>query len=149
MRALPIAAARECLAANGAPAQTPITLFAEMEYLEEKDPRRLIRLRAYEHAGFRKLDPSRISFFQPDFRDPSVIDATGGPRPLPFQLLVRRVHREHERVISGAEARQLVETLYEIYRPQFRAGDLAHPALSLDNYPEDDAMIALVPPTQC
>ena len=68
---------------------------------------------------------------------------------LAFQLLVRRVHREHERVISGVEARQLVETLYDIYRPQFRASDLAHPSLSLDSYPRDDIMIPLVPPTLC
>jgi GNAT superfamily N-acetyltransferase len=149
MRALPIAAARECLAATGAPVQTPITLLAEMEYAEKSDPKRYIRLQAYEHAGFRKLDPALVRYFQPDFRPASVIDATGGPHPLPFQLLIRRVHREHERVIFGAEARQLVETLYEIYRPQFRPADLAHPALSLDSYPKDDAMIALVPPTQC
>jgi hypothetical protein len=45
--------------------------------------------------------------------------------------------------------RQLVETLYDIYRPQFRAADLAHPSLSLDCYPADEVMIPLVPPTQC
>jgi len=149
MRALPIAAARQCLAANAAPPGAPITLLAEMEFPRPDDPPRLIRLQAYERAGFRKIDPQCVPYFQPDFRTPAVIDATGGPRPLAFQLLVRRVHREHERVIFGAEARQLVETLYDIYRPQFRPADLAHPLLSLDSYPPDNVMIPLVPPTQC
>jgi len=149
MRALPIAAARECLTRNAASAAAPITLLAEMEYPREDDPTRLVRLQAYERAGFRKLDPQLVKYFQPDFRPPEVIDATGGPRPLAFQLLVRRVHREEEHVILGAEARRLVGTLYDVYRPQFRASDLAHPALSLDHYPPDAAMIPLVPPTQC
>ncbi|MEP6671137.1 MAG: hypothetical protein ABJF10_18395 [Chthoniobacter sp.] len=151
MRALPIATATSCVIANGAPLAffTPITLLAEMEYPLPDDPPRMIRLQAYERAGFRKIDPQMVQYFQPDFRDPAVIDATGSTRPLPFQLLVRRVRREHERGIFGAEVRQLVETLYDIYRPQFRATDLAHPLLSLDSYPADDAMIPLVPPTQC
>jgi hypothetical protein len=149
MRALPIATARECLATNRRPPGTPLTLLAEMEYPQPDDPPGLIRLQAYERAGFRKIDPQAVRYFQPDFRAPALIDATGGPRPLAFQLLVRRVHREHERVIFGAEARQLAETLYDIYRPQFRPEDLAHPSLSLDSYPPDDVMIPLVPPTQC
>jgi hypothetical protein len=151
MRALPIAAARQCVMANDAPLLvfTPITLLAEMEYPRPNDPPRTIRLQAYERAGFRKIDPQMVKYFQPDFRDPAIIDATGGARPLPFQLLVRRVNREHERCIFGLEMRQLVETLHDIYRPQFRAADLAHPTLSLDSYPADDAMIPLVPPTQC
>jgi hypothetical protein len=149
MRALPVAAARACLSVNAAPLGAHITLLAEMEYELPDDPARMIRLRAYERSGFRKIDPQLVHYFQPDFRPPADIDATGGPRPLPFQLLVRRVHREHERVISGAEVRQLVETLYDIYRPQFRPADLAHPSLSLDHYPADDVMISLLPPTQC
>ncbi len=149
MRALPVAAARACLSANAAPPGAHITLLAEMEYVQPEDPARMIRLQAYERAGFRKIDPQLVHYFQPDFRPPEVIDASGGARPLPFQLLVRRVYREHERVIGGAEVRQLVETLYDIYHPQFRAADLAHPSLSLDCYPADDATISLLPPTQC
>jgi hypothetical protein len=149
MRALPIAAARQCLAANAAPAGAHITLLAEMEYPLSNDPARMVRLQAYERAGFRKIDPQMVKYFQPDFRAPSVIDAAGGARPLPFQLLVRRVSREYEQRLSGAEVRQLVETLYDIYRPQFRETDLAHPSLSLDCYPADHTVIPLVPPTQC
>jgi hypothetical protein len=149
MRALPIAAARECLVQHRAPAGAHITLVAEMEYPQPDDPARSIRLQAYEKAGFQKIDPAQVHYFQPDFRVPAAIDASGGPRPLPFQLIIRRVGREHERVISGAEIRQLVETLYAIYAPQFRPQDLAHPQLSLDQYPAANALIPLLPPTRC
>jgi hypothetical protein len=148
-RALPIATARECLVENSASPGAPITLVAEMEYLKDGDPARSIRLQAYERAGFRKIDPQLVHYFQPDFRPPAVIDVTGGPRPLPYQLVVRRVNREHERVIFGSEVRQLVETLYDIYSPEFRASDMAHPSLSLGSYPPDEDIIPLVPPTQC
>ncbi len=149
LRALPITTARACLAENGAPRDAHITLVAEMEYPQPDDPARTIRLQAYEKAGFRKIDPSLVNYYQPDFRAPQIIDSSGGAHPLPFQLVVRRVGREHERVISGSETRALVQGLYDIYGPQFRPSDLAHPRLSLDHYPPDAAFIPLLPPTQC
>jgi hypothetical protein len=156
MRALPIATARECHAANGRitgqrgdlPPGVRIALVAEMEPPGLDQHGAMVRLRAYEKAGFRKIDPARIAYHQPDFRMPAEIDAAGGPAPLPFQLVLRRVRREHERMIFGAEVRKLVQSLYEIYGSHFRASDMAHPLLSLDGYPEDDAALALVPPTQ-
>ena len=149
LRAWPVQAARECLAANGAAADAPVTLLAEMEYMAADDPARAIRLRAYERGGFRKIDPAVVPFYQPDFRAPAVIDATGGARPLAFQLIVRQVGREDAQTISGREVRRLVRALYDIYAPQFRPADLAHPLLSPDRLPADDAVIALLPPTQC
>ena len=149
LRAWPIQAARECLAANGARADAPVTLLAEMEYDDADDAARAIRLRAYERGGFRKIDPALVPYHQPDFRAPGVIDATGGARPLAFQLVVRRVGREGEETISGREVRSLVRALYDIYAPQFRPADLAHPLLALDLYPPDDAVLALLLPTQC
>lgn len=149
LRAMPITTGRECLAQQPAPPGAHLTLVAEMEYPQPDDPARTIRLQAYEKAGFRKIDPAFVPYHQPDFRAPKIIDSTGGARPLPFQLIVRRVGREHERVISGAEVRQLVRALYDIYAPQFRPADLAHPRLSLDRYPRESAVIPLLPPTQC
>ena len=149
LRAWPIQTARECMAANGVPADAPVTLVAEMEYAAADDPARAIRLAAYEKAGFRKIDPAVVPYHQPDFRAPEVIDATGGARPLAFQLVVRRVGREREPVISGREVRGLVRAIYDIYGPQFRPADLAHPLLSLDRYPSDDALIKLLLPTKC
>ena len=149
LRAWPIQAARECLATNGGAADAPVTLLAEMEYLAADDPARTIRLRAYERGGFRKIDPAVVPYHQPDFRAPEVIDATGGARPLPFQLVVRQVGHEDAPTISGRAVRRLVRALHGIYAPQFRPADLAHPLLSPDRLPADDAVIALLPPTQC
>jgi len=149
LRALPIATARECLSQGGAGPDARITLVAEMEYPQPGDAARLVRLQAYERAGFLKLDPAFVRYHQPDFRAPEVIDAAGSARPLPFQLVIRRVGREHERVISGKEARTLVQAIYDIYRPQFRPADLAHPLLSLDTYPIGHTLIPLLPPTRC
>lgn len=145
MRALPIQTARECLAGKSA----PISLVAEMEYDDGADPARAIRLRAYEKAGFVAIDPRVMNYHQPDFRAPAEIDASGGAKPVRFQLVIRRVGREGDATIRGAEIRTLVESLYDIYRPQFRREDMAHPLLDLARLPADGAVVSLVPPTQC
>lgn len=146
MRAAPILTARELASSMGI-ASGGITLAGEMEYDDGNDPRKALRLLAYERAGYRKIDPRMIPYHQPDFRTPAAIDAAGGARPLPFQLIIRRVGHEAERSITGAEVRRIVHALCRLYRSQFRPQDVAHPALSLDRYPADDAEIALVPPT--
>ncbi len=141
MRAFPVALARELRPT------APVTLAAEMEYDAADDPNRAIRLRAYEKAGFLKVDPARVQYHQPDFRAPEMIDASGGPRPLPFQLLLRRIGREDEHTISADEVRRIVRALYAMYGPQFRSQDMAHPSLDLAAYPPGDATLALLPPT--
>jgi hypothetical protein len=141
MRAFPVATARET--SPGA----LVMLVAEMEYDDPNEPERGIRLKAYEKAGFLKIDPAAVRYYQPDFRAAEVIDAEGGARPLPFQLLVRRVGRESERAMTGGEARRIVESLYRMYGAQFRPQDMAHPSLSLDGYPGENAEVLLIPPT--
>lgn len=145
MRAFPIQTARECLTGKKA----PIILVAEMEYDDRSDLRRAIRLRAYEKAGFVKIDPQCVDFHQPDFRAPAEIDASGGPQPVKFQLVIRRVGREQETTIRGMEIRALVQSLYDIYGPQFRPQDMAHPLLDVARLPADGAIVPLLPPTQC
>lgn len=146
MRAAPILTARELASSIGAPSGG-ITLAGEMEYDDGTDPRKALRLLAYERAGYRKIDPRIVSYHQPDFRTPAAINAGGGARPLPFQLIIRRVGHEAERSITGAEVRRIVRALYRLYRSQFRSQDMAHPALSLERYPPDQTEVALVPPT--
>jgi len=146
MRTVSILTAREVASGHGR-SDVPITLVGEMEYDDGGDPRRAVRLTAYERAGFSKIDPARVRYFQPDFRAPTTIDASGGPHPLPFQLIIRQVRRESERVISGAKVRRIVRALYAMYGAQFRPQDMAHPALSLAAYPDDNAEVALVAPT--
>lgn len=147
MRALPIQTARGCLAAGGFRPDLPITLVAEMEYPDGLDESRDIRLRAYERAGFRKIDPAAVAYLQPDFRPFEVIDASGGAQPLPFQLLLRRVGREGESDVSGAEVRAIVERLYRIYAQEFRAADMQAVWPRVGLLPAADARIALVAPT--
>src|SRR5207245_9291530 len=98
----PLQTARACLAAAGFPAASAITLVAEMEHPDPQFPNRLVRLAAYEKAGFKKVDSEVVKYFQPDFRPPHQIDASGGPRPLSFGLVLRRVGREEEQIIHGA-----------------------------------------------
>ncbi|MGB8170603.1 MAG: hypothetical protein WCF18_24075 [Chthoniobacteraceae bacterium] len=147
LRALPLQTARTCLERAGLSPELPITLCAEMEYPDGKDEARAIRLRAYERSGYKKIDPAVIDYHQPDFRPQEVIDATGGPRPLRFQLIVRRVGRESEEVISGAEVRAIVRRFYSMYGQESRAADMAPLWAQLENYPAPDVRIALLPPT--
>lgn len=148
LRAWPIQTARACLAATGLPLASPVTLVAEMEHPDERQPQRMIRLLAYAKAGFKKVDPAVVQYFQPDFRPPADIDASGGARPLPFGLMVRRVGREQEQTIQGGEVREMVEALYQMYGAGFREQDMAAARRTLETYPGDEAQIALVPPTQ-
>src|SRR5262249_33753783 len=119
LRAWPLQTARATLAAAGLPVTAPITLVAEMEH-PDSNVDRMVRLQAYEKAGFQKIDSSAVHYFQPDFRPPERIDASGGPRPLPFGLIVRRVGRECDEFVRGAEVRKLVECLYTMYGTSFR-----------------------------
>lgn len=147
LRALPIQSARTCLAAQGRPEDSPITLVGEMEYPREGNLASESRLKAYEKAGYKKVDPSRVNYLQPDFRAPSEIDLTGGPAPLPLTLVIRQVGRENEDHISGEEVRWLAESLYRMYRAGFRASDMEPLFASIDSYPAPDEQIALIPPT--
>jgi len=148
MRAWPIATARACLAAAGARADAPVTLVAEMEHPRADQLATMIRLRAYEKAGFMKIDPRAVRYLQPDFRPPDQIDADpAGVRPLPMGLVVRRVGRERDPGLSGREVRQVVASLYAMYGIEFRPQDMRPVYDSLIHYPPDDAVVTLVPPT--
>lgn len=148
LRAWPLQTARACLAAAGFPAASPITLVAEMEHPAPQSPNRMIRLKSYEKAGFKKVEPTALKYFQPDFRPPEEIDASGGPQPLPFGLILRRVGREQEQVIRGAEVREIVECLYRMYETSFREQDMAAVWRTLPEYPADETEVPLVPPTK-
>jgi hypothetical protein len=119
-----------------------------MEHPHPLFPNRLVRLAAYEKAGFKAVDPAVVKYFQPDFRPPDEIDAGGGPRPLPFRLVLRRVGREEQQIVQGAEVREIVECLYRMYGTGFREQDMAAVWQNLRHLPEDAADIPLVAPTR-
>jgi len=145
LRALPIQTARSCLAAQNRPAGSPIILVGEMEHPEPDDAASLVRLKAYEKAGYLKVDPHRVNYLQPDFRPVEKIDSEG-LKPLPMALLVRRVGHEKEAQISGAEVREIAGALYRMYAMGFRERDMAPLFSSMENYPADNESIPLLPP---
>jgi len=147
LRALPVQTARACLKDSGLPRDHPVSLVAEMEAADPEDAARTTRLTAYEKAGYWKIDPSCIHYLQPDFRSPDVIDASGGPEPVPLCLLVRRVGLESERVITGRQVREIAEALYRMYAVEFRQQDMVPLFESFYHYPAPDSKIRLVPPT--
>lgn len=147
LRALPILTARNCLAAQGRPTDSTITLVGEMEHPDPNDLASLVRLKAYEKAGYLKIDPRLINYLQPDFGAPEEIDDQGGPHPIPLSLIVRRVGREAETEITGREARDIAESLYRMYRAGFREKDMIPLFASLETYPAADTVISLLPPT--
>lgn len=147
LRAFPIHAARECLQRIHQPPR-PITLMGELEPVCADDITRMRRLAAFQRAGFLKINPRQVSYLQPDFRSPEVIDATGGPAPVPLSLIIRQVGREHESILSAQSVRQIVETLYAMYQLTFRDSDMIPNWQSLKSYPSADRQIELIPPTQ-
>jgi hypothetical protein len=147
LRALPIQSARNCLAEQGRSSASPIILVGEMKALDSADHASYTRLKAYEKAGYLLIDPRRVRYLQPDFRAPAEIDLTGGARPLSLSLIVRRVGRESELTISGAEVLRIVEAIYRVYSETFRRCDMAPALASLESYPAPDEIIDLLPPT--
>jgi hypothetical protein len=147
VRALPIQAARDCLRAQQYPSNSAVTLVAEMRFLSRNDPSTFVRLRAYEKAGYLMIDPTRVHYLQPDFRLAEAIDLSGDPRPLSLALIIRRVGREKENTISGAESRSIIDALYRMYRVPFRERDMARLIAGLEKHPGPDEVIDLIPPT--
>ncbi|MBM3848406.1 MAG: hypothetical protein FJ405_19240 [Verrucomicrobia bacterium] len=124
MRALPLQTARRVLGSLGWKNEPDIILAAEMEPEDGSDAR-AIRLKAYGKAGFCRVPPEHLPYRQPDFRSAAVIDQTGGPRPLPFLLLLRRVGKEDASHVESEELRRVVKALYSMYAEGFRPQDMS------------------------
>jgi len=147
LRALPIQTARHCLTAQGLPTGSQVYLVGEMEPADPSNEARTVRLTAYEKAGYRKIDPSRINYLQPDFRPFAEIDASAGPEPITLDLLVRKVGRESETKIRAETVHGIVTSLYQMYATEFRARDMKCVWDHLAHFPRGEERIALLPPT--
>ncbi|MEO6845840.1 MAG: hypothetical protein ABI443_01010 [Chthoniobacterales bacterium] len=147
LRAFPLQTAREALRIQGKDKNSMITLAGEMEHPNAADLTTTVRLKAYERAGYLKVDSKVVNYLQPDFRSPEIIDASGESKPLPMTLIIRRSERETERFISGKELRNIVDHLYRMYETGVRPQDMQPVIESLSAYPADDVQIMLVPPT--
>jgi GNAT superfamily N-acetyltransferase len=146
LRALPAFSARRLLAQLGGDNASSITLVAEMEHPEPGKSETLIRLKAYGKAGFSRIELGALTYEQPDFRPPEEIDRSGGPRPLPFLLLIRRVGSEGQSSIDGSEVRLLVEDLYSMYAAEFRPQDMSPMWERIKAFPGPGDSVQLVSP---
>jgi hypothetical protein len=112
-RSLPFTLARDRVRdAIGHP--VPTLAIAEMEPADPEDPRTLVRLIAYGRSGFAVMDPRRMPYSQPEFRDLpdapytalpllGVVRTAGlpaGPLPVPLaEALPRLFHQCHRRYL--------------------------------------------------
>lgn len=115
MRAYPLQTTREFIKILGLPNSLPVTLIAEMEPYDIKFSDRVIRLNSYEKAGFRKIASKNFRYYQPDFQLRDKMNPVQEPQFLQLDLVIRRVHREHELTISNTEFKRMVKALYSMY----------------------------------
>ena len=146
LRALPLQTARRCAAAAGCAPSTRVVLVAEMEAPDPAEPGRMPRLRSYERAGFQKIDPAAAPYAQPDFRAPEVL-AGATPRPVPLELVLRRVGREHESAMPAAEVAAVVEAIYAVYAVHVPAPALDPLRTAAKDWTARHASFRLLPPT--
>jgi GNAT superfamily N-acetyltransferase len=146
LRALPLQVAQRCAAVAGCDPGTPIVLIAEMELPDPARPARMARLRSYERAGFRKLDPAVTPYAQPDFRPPEVL-AGATPRAVPLGLVLRRVGREDETTMSAAEVASVVEAVYSVYGVHVPAPALDPLRAAAAEWTARQPRFSLLPPT--
>jgi hypothetical protein len=145
LRALPLQAARRCAAAAGCPPDAPIVLVAEMEPVDPREPQRMIRLRSYARAGFRRIDPTAAPYAQPDFRPPEVL-ACETPRPVPLGLVLRRVGREADTEMPAAEVAAVVEAIYAVYGVHVPAAALDPLRAAAEAWTARQPSFSLLPP---
>jgi hypothetical protein len=124
-----------------------ITVVAEVEPNDGITPERAIRLRSFEKAGYSKVDPSVVTYLQPDFDPADAIDRKGAPTPLPLALLLRRIGFEREPHITADELQDAVASVYAMYERTMRPQDMRPNWDQLDTYPRGDTPVALIPPT--
>ena len=146
LRALPLATARRCARAAGADPGAPIVLVAEMEPPDAAEPRRMVRLRSYERAGFQKVDPTAAPYAQPDFRFAGGANGPA-PEPIPLCLVLRRVGREHEQRMPAAELAAVVSAIYAVYGVHVPAAALDPLRAAAEDWTARERDFRLLPPT--
>lgn len=146
LRTFPLQTARACAVAVGRPAEHPIVLVAEMEPPDPLDLACTVRLRAYERAGFRMVDPALASYAQPDFR-PAAVLGDAPPAAVPLVLVVRRVGREEEASMPGEEVAAAVDALYGMYEIHLAPQAVAPLRSAAATWTRRQRAFALLPPT--
>lgn len=114
LRTLPVCFARRTAAAAGL-TDAPVTLFCEMDQAIQPSLANQVRRTSYEKAGFLAIAPGH-GYLQPDFRPTSLIlSDPDGSKPVALDILFRRVGREDEREMGGAELCVHIGRIYRMY----------------------------------
>lgn len=149
MRAAPLALARRAAATASALHSPDLLLAAEMEPAVIDEEPTLVRLVAYGKAGFAAIDPSRLPYCQPDFRDLARLGDRA--RPLPLVPIVRWIGHDGARSLPRRLARAYVDALYGVFATHCRAMDLEpiqrHALDVLDRGAPDDVALLGLPAT--
>ncbi|HSP98979.1 MAG TPA: hypothetical protein VL049_17290, partial [Candidatus Dormibacteraeota bacterium] len=66
----------------------------------------------------------------------------------PLALVIRRVGREHERTVSGAEVRSIVRALYTMFGVHTRTDHMAPLWALLDRFPGPGEVVSLRRPLE-
>lgn len=121
-RAVPVTLARQTVAERFVnPGSVPIVIAAEMEPADPENPDTIIRLMAYGRSGFKVLDPRRLPYSQPDFREEEVLKS--GHTAIPLMAVVRWVdHPEAEAMPPRLAAAfpRLFHVCHRMYLPAWR-----------------------------
>lgn len=148
-RALPATLARQTVSERFVnPDTVPIVIAAEMEPADPDNPDTIIRLMAYGRSGFKALDPSRLPYSQPDFRDEVVVD--GGHTAIALIPVVRWVDHPEATTMPirlAAAFPHLFHVCHRMYLPSWRVDPSEAHALSALN--RSDAEVPILPLPTC
>ncbi len=145
-RAVPVTLARQTVAERFVnPSSVPIIIAAEMEPADPENPDTIIRLMAYGRSGFKVLDPRRLPYSQPEFRDEAVQRC--GHTAIALMAVVRWVDRPEASAMPprlAAAFPRLFHVCHRMYLPAWRVDPSeAHALGALASAAEDVPMLPL------
>lgn len=141
-RALPVSLSREIIADNPGVADFPVLVIAEMEPVTADDPNSVVRLVAYGRSGFAVMDPQRMPYSQPDFRQ----TADSPFNSIPLLGVVRWVGHEGATGLPPHMAAGLPRLFHQAHRkylPRDRVDPLEVHALR--TLSRQEALVSLLP----
>ena len=119
-RTVPVTLARTLATQHLGPS-APVLVAAEMEPVDPDDIDSIVRLLAYSRSGFSVMDPARLPYSQPDFRDLLALGAEH--TALPLMPVVRWVGSEDSPSLPvplAAAFARLFHACHRLYLPRER-----------------------------
>lgn len=139
LRAVPLGLARQTVRERfGRP--VPTLVIAEMESVHPDEPETVVRLLAYGRSGFRVMDPRRMPYSQPEFRDLAGVPWTG----IPLLGVVRSDFEDALPVELAAAFPRLFHSCHRLYLPRTKVDPSeAHALQALRTSPEPLPLLPL------